>query len=242
MKFLHKTDWQTLALELVIVFVGLLAALQVDQWREEKNYYAAENRYLTRLGEDLDASIASSRDYLDFMKLHHEGVRHVNQSFSAGEILDGNSKLFEFGLIYVGHLPSVPIHRSAYDEMVASGMFARLRSEKLKRAVSGLYASHDLVERNFSWWRGQVLRLSNRLMNRVTYYSEGELTNSNPLLLNEPQRRVRFDFKDLHSDAEIRNEFYWADDTHSDWVEWTATLIEHAEDARTELNTLILTR
>jgi hypothetical protein len=29
----------------------------------------------------------------------------------------------------------------------------------------------------------------------------------------------------------IRNGFYWAEDTHSDWVEWSNRLLELAETA-----------
>jgi len=228
-----------MTLELGIVFVGILAALQVDDWREERDYFAAETRYLTRLSEDLDASIASSGELLSFMQANYRGVRHVSESFIAGEILGDDSRLFEYGLIYVGHLPSVPIHRSAYDEMVGSGMFARLSSEKLKRVIAELYATQDLVERNFSWWRESVGRLSERLAAQVIYYSEGEQVSTNSLLLNEPLRRIEFDFDRLGQDRVIRNQFYWATDTHSDWVSWTSTLLKLAEDARAELRAVI---
>ncbi len=242
LKFLRNTDWRTMTLEIGIVFVGILTALQVDDWREERDYFAAETRYLARLSEDLDASIASSGDLLSFMEANYRGVRHVSESFTAGEILNDDSKLFEYGLIYVGHLPSVPIHRSAYDEMVGSGMFARLSSEKLKRVIAELYATQDLVERNFSWWREDVMRLSDRLVSQVIYYSEDEQVTTNGLLLNEPLRRIEFDFDKLRQDPVIRNQFYWATDTHSDWVSWTSTLLELAEEARTELKVVIAKR
>ena len=240
MKFLRRTDWRTLSLELVIVFVGLLAALQVDEWREERGYRAAEARNLQRLGDDLDSSIASSRDMLEMLQEHFEGVRHVSESFDAGKIVNNDTALFEVGLIYVGHLPALPIQRTAYDEMVASGMFARLQSEELKRTVSKLYATKNFVDQNFSWWRNDISRLQTRMLPRVRYYSEGELLSSNMHVINEPLRRIEFDFDELQQDIQLRNEFYWAADIHSDWVAWTRVLITLAEKSRAELNNTML--
>jgi len=39
-------DWRWLLAELVVVFVGLFAALQIDEWREQEDLFNAETRYL----------------------------------------------------------------------------------------------------------------------------------------------------------------------------------------------------
>ena len=236
MKFLREFGWRTLALELLVVFVGLLAALQVDQWREDRSYRDAEMRYLQRLDDDLEASIASLHETLELLQPNSAGVRHVSESLNAGKIIDDDSSLFETGLIYVGHLPSLSIHRSAYDEMVASGMFARLQSEDLKKVVSQLYATQDVVERNFSWWRGDIGDLQDRLSPNVRYYSEDEpIASDNSQIINEPKRRIEFAFDALQQDKILKNQYYWATDIHSDWVEWTKVVLELAENSRAVL-------
>lgn len=242
MKLLKHTDWRSLPLELLIVFIGLLAALQVDEWREERQYREAETRYLERLAGDLDASVLRLTDLLEFMESNYRGVRHVHESLVAGEILDGDSRLFETGLIYVGHLPSLTMHSSAYDEMVASGMFARLQPESLKSKVAELYATRATVDANFSWWRLHPLELSRDLDETVVFYSEGARATTNPLLLDEPVRRARFDFEALRADISLRNRFYWAEDTHSDWVHWTRELLRIAGEARHEVEAALANR
>ncbi len=236
MKQLRGVDWRTLGMELFIVFVGLLAALQVDEWRELREYRETETRYLQRLRADLDITVDDLRSIREFMVKHRDGVVHVSESLQAGRILGDDVAAFEYGIIYVGHLPSTIVQRSAYDEMVASGMFARLESESLKRELANLYATHESVERNFSWWRSHVIRLSAHLDGAVSYYTEEGPLRDNFKTANEPtRRRVRFDFDTLSADREIRNGFYWAADTHDDWVEWTTILLETAEGARMQL-------
>lgn len=241
-RFLQNSNWRTLTLELFIVFIGLLAALQVDEWREQREYREAETRYLVRLKSDLDATIENLQILLEFIQGHYDGVAHVHASLAAGEILNDDVELFEYGLIFVGHLPALPVHRSAYDEMVASGMFARLRSEQLKSIVSDLYATEIQVNRNFSWWRVHVMELVRWIYPHVEYYSKGEGRWLNPQVKNEPVRRARFDFEALRSDSSIRNGFYWAVDTQSDWREWTRTILELAEQASAVVAGEIATR
>ena len=232
MQLFRGLDWRTLSMELFIVFVGLLAALQVDEWREHRAYRDAETRYLMRLQADLDAFINGTRRMLDAMEERAAGVAHVNASLQAGEIVDGNVALFEYGVIYVGHLPSTVVHRSAYDEMVAAGMFARLRSEGLKREIANLYAMQNMVDRNFSWWRDSVLDLGRLLDSLVEYHTEDATPSDNYPISNEPLlRRVRFEFDALQENRAVRNGFYWAEDTHSDWVGLTQNLLEIAEAA-----------
>ena len=232
MQLVRGLDWRTLSMELFIVFVGLLAALQVDEWREHRAYRDAETRYLMRLQADLDAFINGTRRMLDAMEERAAGVAHVKASLQAGEIVDGNVALFEYGVIYVGHLPSTVVHRSAYDEMVAAGMFARLRSEGLKREIAILYAMQNMVDRNFSWWRDSVLDLGRLLDSLVEYHTEDATPSDNYPISNEPLlRRVRFEFDALQENRAVRNGFYWAEDTHSDWVGLTQNLLEIAEAA-----------
>jgi hypothetical protein len=172
---------------------------------------------------------------LPFLELNYDAVQHVNACFIAGEIIDNDTRKFEVGLIYVGHLPALQIQRSAYNEMVASGMFARLHSEQLKREIAELYATRDWVEKNFSWWRNSVETLQTAMDSRVTWYSEDNAYQA-AYALNEPVRRVKFDFTELYADVTIRNGFYWATDTHSDWVQWTRQLTEQSERAVTLLD------
>ena len=118
-----KLDWRSLGAELIIVFIGLFAALQLDDWRQQRDIREAETRYLERLRDDLQGFLAFSSQTLPDLERNRDAVLHVYESLAAGRILDDDVRQFEIGLIYVGHLPAIQMHRSAYDEMVASGMF-----------------------------------------------------------------------------------------------------------------------
>ena len=232
MKSIRTINWKTLFFELVIVFVGLLAALQVDEYRDRRAFEAAQTRYLERLHDDLAIYLEETESTEEFLKDTRDAVEHVWDSIQAGEIINGDNERFEHGLIYMGHLPSNPLPRGAYDEMVASGMFSALESTELQRSISRLFSTHDFVETNFAWWRDTFLYTERYLYELVRFYDgEGEVILMNATLA-EPRRRVDFDFARLSADASFRNGIYWARDVRSDWYEWVSVLRNQAEEVR----------
>ena len=52
-----RINWQQSATEFVVIVVGVLAALAVDQWRSERNDRKTEVEYITRLRIDVEADI-----------------------------------------------------------------------------------------------------------------------------------------------------------------------------------------
>jgi hypothetical protein len=217
-------NWRPLLFELVIVFVGLLAALQVDDYRQQREFRQAQQRYLVRLHEDLGLYLRDTEQIFDFLVEARDATNYVWDSIQAGELIGNDRRTFEKGLIYMGHLPSNPLPRSAYDEMVASGMFSALESVELQRAISRLFATHAFMESNFAWWRENVLYDERYIDELVDFYDDPGEPVDRAGMFSEPVRRVDFDLAALATDRVFRNSIYWARDTRSDWVEWNTRL------------------
>ena len=225
-------DWKSLAMELFVVFIGLLGALQVDDWRQRRELAQTETVYLHRLSADLRSYIAFLNEAIPLLEEHRRAVAHVNASFAAGEVLRGDAALFEQGLIFVSHLPSINRPSAAYDEMVATGVFARLRSPSVKRAVADLYSTQAAVDANFTWWREQPMQVETTMQPFVEYYSDDTpRVPSTSFAVGTEGRRIHYDFEQLRSQTVIRNGFYWAEDTHGDWVDWSKKLLDMAVSA-----------
>ena len=242
---MRRTGWlgaAALATELLVVFIGLFAALQLDDWRDRREQAKTETIYLRRLSEDLHAYVDSLETVLPNLESHRRAVKHVSDSLAAGHILDEDAALFEAGLVYAAHLPSLKSPSSAYQEMVASGVFARLRSTELQKSVAELYATQAMVEANFAWWRQGPLELESAYQPYVEYYSVGPRVKSTDLRAKSDEAHARYDFAALRARPEIRNGFYWAADTHSDWVEWSTQLLELARAADAAVTKELATR
>ena len=132
---------------------GLFAALQLENYREARAFREAQHRYLLRMQEELAEYLEAVVHVEEFLVANQRATSHVSRSLQAGEILENDTELFEFGVIYFAHLPSNPLPRATYEEMVASGMFSALESEELKRTISSLFSLHEFTETNFRWCR-----------------------------------------------------------------------------------------
>lgn len=242
---MKRTGWSgpaALAAELLVVFIGLFAALQLDDWRDRRELAKTETIYLRRLSEDLRAYVESLETVLPNLESHRRAVKHVSDSLAAGHILDDDAALFEAGLVYAAHLPSLKTPSSAYQEMVAFGVFARLRSTELQQAVAELYATQAMVEANFTWWRQGPLQLESAFRPYVEYHSVGPRVKSTDLRATVNEARAWYDFGALRTHPDIRNGFYWAADTHADWVEWSTRLLELARAADAAVTKELATR
>lgn len=223
-------NWRALTLELFVVFIGLLGALQVDQMRDNRLRDAAETRYLERLESEF-VSFEETMDFLTrFIDRNLRGAEAVDEALRAGELLPENRSAFEYGLIHAGHLPAIEVPRATYDEMISSGALARMQSEELKRALQDFYSLHQTIESNFSWWRQGALRTMDRLLLHVDYsISESSLDEEADFMT---RRRVEYDFDALLADRQIRGGFFWAADTHRDWQGWSNRLIERGMEVQ----------
>lgn len=58
----RKQEWTAIALDFLIVVVGILLAFQITEWNETRKDRLREGIYLTRIAVELDESIVSIRD------------------------------------------------------------------------------------------------------------------------------------------------------------------------------------
>ena len=99
---LKRQDWATVTIEFVLIIVGVLIALQVDNWNQSREDRALEQQYLQRLLTDLNGSI---EDYnvnweWDLARLDNQYI--VLTSLRTGELLAENQDAFMSGLAWAG--------------------------------------------------------------------------------------------------------------------------------------------
>jgi sensor domain CHASE-containing protein len=54
----RKQNWFTVLIELLVVVIGVVLALQLGQWKQEHELRQREQVVLARIGEELDAMVA----------------------------------------------------------------------------------------------------------------------------------------------------------------------------------------
>jgi hypothetical protein len=143
-----KIHGRALAAEFVVVVLGILGALWVDEWREARADAALEQIYLERLEEDLIATRDMLEPVVERTENAREGIR------AAMELLDGPMTPMAMDSLsrvvgWVATLGSFEAVDATYVELVQSGSLRVIRPglrsllalmDAQVRKVQGLYA------------------------------------------------------------------------------------------------------
>lgn len=177
--------------EVVLIILGILIALQIDNLNKRRIERLEEADYLTRLSIDIDLSIETQKRSLEWMKTGAVRAKVVLDSLEncrvpAEEEFDFANGLFQLGKIIPPHVADGTI-----GEMLATGKQSIIRSTEIRTELN-----------NYLSWRRYVLSFFNEIMDlsrprqvyvgdQITFYLE-----ENPNIGQEVQ------FKDVHFDLE----------------------------------------
>ena len=157
--------------EIVLVMIGILLALQVNNWNEERKQKKIINTYLYNLEEDIYKDLKEyqrSEDIALFTFYSHQIILlWAGQSMLSLSMNDDPVKPFseenyiwnkplptEFDgefveLVFLWSVrPGFPIiHKSSFDELKSTGYFSQIENQNLKNAINEYYSD---IERRIS--------------------------------------------------------------------------------------------
>ena len=144
MAHVRGENWFAVALDLLVVVVGLFIGLQIDTWWEGQKEARVESVYLMEIQEDFEAN----RSSLD------EEIRVAEQTISDMITLHAQSSLPEPSLSFselnarftsINNMPTFVLATRAYDNLTGSGDLKLLRNRPLKNALAEYYAAAELT-------------------------------------------------------------------------------------------------
>ncbi len=143
-KAFHRQDWQSVVIEILVVVVGILFALQVDTWNESRKDRNVEQIYLQRLSADLQGDIDGFKKLRRIFQEKFEFIEEIKSGFTPEHIEhDARSWLERLRYSLYVSLPSV---RSAtFDELAGSGQLAIIQNLTLRAALAEYYAEYSLM-------------------------------------------------------------------------------------------------
>jgi len=130
-----SVPWGVLSIEFVVVVVGILGALWVDSWREERTDRGLETRYLTRLHQDLKASRETLIEVIDRHESTAGDLRSALEELRTRSGPAGIEVLRET----LGSATDLSVYtpeHSTYEEMVATGNLGLIRDDSVRIALS----------------------------------------------------------------------------------------------------------
>ena len=151
-------DWRKAATEFVVIVVGVLAALAVDQWRDDRDDRVTEAEYLARLGSDLNEDIVQ---FTRFENVFETKARVITQlrDLALPELLALDQDQLMNDLVLSSFTGLTAAQSTTFDELMSTGRLALIQDVHLRDELSGYYTLHDQLTGILTQGHGAYLRL-----------------------------------------------------------------------------------
>ncbi len=135
----RKQDWFTVAVETLIVVLGVFLGLQVNNWNAAHARHVQEQVYLERLADDFDLIIERLEIGIDTysasvaaLALLHNAIL-ISRGEVDGELPTSEAMADAASLIGTGSIPSGS--SATFQEMIAAGYLSDLENPELRSAL-----------------------------------------------------------------------------------------------------------
>ncbi len=198
-KHFRKQEWTAIALDFLIVVIGILIAFQITAWNERRADRALEREYLLRLYDDMQGSLQdyAENDGWDVTRI--ETQERVLQSLRAGVLNETDRNDFSRGLVFVGSHNPIRRRWGTVEELKSTGNIAVLRDLELRALIAATDGDYHRADRVVSESIQQILLIRESLLKRFDPIIYGFQT--------EDPVEARFDFDALAADQEFINLF-----------------------------------
>jgi hypothetical protein len=152
---LAERDWTGIAIELIVVTLGVLLAFQINQWADRQKQARDEHEFLERLYRENHEAITELGRVIQG---HRKAMEQIGAGLRAKDnpsLIADYSKRHQFGCLGAV-LPSVGFSDTAFQEILQSGKLNIVSDPQLRSALRGLVATQAAGEAELNYGRQLV--------------------------------------------------------------------------------------
>lgn len=124
--------------EIVLVIIGILLALQIDNWNDLRKERILENQYLSSIKKELEYNIQEANSQSSFSEFQQKNGELILRALA--DISGINNEELAVAIEHIGWHHKLNFIRDVWDELYATGNIEILKDPDLKYSLSMLYA------------------------------------------------------------------------------------------------------
>jgi hypothetical protein len=138
---LREHDWLAALIEVLIVVIGILIALQVSNWNQQRVDAMRKQAYLGRIAADLDTDLRVNRSRGRFMaQVNHYGQQAIAHA-DTGALADGSAWKTVLAYFQAGQFYAYSRESNAFVEMRDAGDLGLIGDSRLRSQLAFYYES-----------------------------------------------------------------------------------------------------
>jgi hypothetical protein len=153
----RKQEWTAIAIDFVIVVIGVFVGIQVSNWNAARQMKAEQHSILVRLLAEAEEAVYFWRREIFYAEGALANQRRLLAALDAGAVEADGRAAVEDGLMRLSHYPSINPPRAVYDELIASGGLRLIADLETRKAVAAYVGRIDFVEGQLAQFRADSL-------------------------------------------------------------------------------------
>lgn len=180
--------------EIFLVMIGILLALQVNNWNQERKNNSLKESYLKNLIVDLNKDI-DNLEQLNAINTLAESEGFYLADFLNNTLVEIDTLRLTNSIFYVGYVPNITIISSTYNDLINGNNIHLFNDVELKRLLDDYYIRNNWIQ-----------LFNNRILKTAWYDYRDEMSKFHSPLL----------YQDFYaSDNSVELNYSWKYD-----VEW----------------------
>lgn len=229
---LRKQEWTAIAIDFVIVVVGVFVGLQVNNWNEARSERAREAFTIAALRSDFQALDFSVSHGVCWHRRALDGLQVIAEALNAGRLDPEDEARFENGLRF-GYMNAATNKASGVlSELLSSGNMGLLRDPQLRTALIEYEGSRETATGS-----GDDLQLiANNYIRPFTNRFDYDLQRDH--FRPDQDSRLSFhfsaigdyDFDAMLADREFREAVFELREVHRTFLQWEDASLRQVRD------------
>jgi hypothetical protein len=138
-KRLREHDWFTALIEVLIVIVGILVALQVSNWNQDRQERKLAREYELRLHEELQSDLHEIALTQEFWKKVSDYQAVASRHAETGELADGSAWKTLLAYYQASQLRPFELEDTTFTELRFAGELRLLSNDTLSKGLADYY-------------------------------------------------------------------------------------------------------
>jgi len=155
---LREMRWAQVVVELVLLILGILIALAVDDWMEDRRDARTERQYLELLARDLDQDLEVLKEFVDFEERQTADGVMAYQALRR-EVAETDEEAVSRALSHLMTRRTLRLARATYTDLLSTGNIRLIRDTGLRDRIVRLYETNErlttIIDRNNQYYVDQ---------------------------------------------------------------------------------------
>ena len=126
--------------EILLVVIGILIALQVNNWNEARKNRIQERNFLVRLLTDINTDIENISSSIRLNKNRMQRAEFLLASMDQPQLAEDSATYFIRSIEYAGYTNNPVVSNNTFEEIKSSGKLSIIRNEKLRSVIQEYYS------------------------------------------------------------------------------------------------------